>query len=165
MLTGNSPLPGDGLASGLELVGLSTSWSHSRWSYARDRMQFGKPIGSFQGVKHQLADAHLAVERARSLTMYAAGLCSAPDALGTPVAQRAAHHAKAAASEGGSKAARVAVQMHGGVGITREHDVSLMYLRARQLTALFGGPDAHYAKAAALAPAVTLPESVGTTVA
>lgn len=139
------------IASAAELVGLAAELVGVSVEYARDRVQFGKPIGSFQGVKHQLADAHLAVERARSLTMYAAGLCSEPGGPAKPASQRAAHQAKALASEAGSRAARVAVQVHGGVGITQEHDVSLMYLRARQLSILFGGPDGHWAEAAALA--------------
>ena len=139
------------VAAAAELVGLGSELIALSVTYARDRKQFGQAIGAFQGVKHQLADAHLAVERARSLTMYAAGLCSREGGLADAVTQRAAHQAKAMASEAGSQAARVAVQVHGGVGITREHDVSLMYLRARQLATLFGGADGHLARAAQVA--------------
>lgn len=139
------------LASAAELVGLAAQLISLTVAYARDRTQFGVPIGTFQGVKHQIVDAHLTVERARSVTMYAAGLCSQPGSLDTAAAQRAAHQAKALASEAGSRAARVGVQVHGGVGITQEHDVSLMYLRARQLATLMGGADEHWHAAGAIA--------------
>lgn len=126
-------------AAAAELVGLASELVDVSVRHACDRVQFGRPIGAFQGVKHRLVDAHLAVERARSLTRYAAVLASE----GAPIV-RAAHRAKAAASEAADTAARAAVQVHGGAGITVEHDVSLLYLKARQQSILLGGPDEHY---------------------
>jgi alkylation response protein AidB-like acyl-CoA dehydrogenase len=131
-------------AAAAELVGLAAELVERSVEHARERVQFGKPIGAFQAVKHQLVDAHVDVERARSLTMHAAALVSEASA----VAPAASHRAKAAASEAASLAARTAVQVHGGLGITREHDVSLLYLRARQLSGLLGGAGEHWALAA-----------------
>lgn len=133
-------------AAAADLVGLATGLVERAVAYARDRVQFGQPIGHFQAVKHRLVDAHLQVERARSLTLYAALAIheAQPDAV------RASHRAKAAASEGASAAARIAVQVHGGSGITAEEPVSGLYLRARQRSMLLGGPDEHYACAKAM---------------
>ena len=127
-------------AASAELVGLAAELVSRAAAFARDRVQFDKPIGSFQSIKHMIVDSHLAVERARSLTVYAALLSDQKD----PKATAAAHNAKAAASEAGSAAARAAVQVHGGSGITKEEDVSLLYLRARQLSQLLGDAGFHY---------------------
>jgi alkylation response protein AidB-like acyl-CoA dehydrogenase len=133
-------LPVAWIAAAAELVGLATELLDRAVEHASTRVQFSQPIGSFQAVKHRLVDTLLAVERARSLTRYAA-LRVTEDG---EDAARAGHRAKAAASEAASIAARTAVQVHGGIGITAEHDVSLLYLRARQLSMLLGGPDEHY---------------------
>ena len=133
-------LPIAWIAAAAELVGLAAELLDRSVAYARDRIQFGQPIGHFQGVKHRLVDVHLLIERARSLTMYAA-----LSVLETrPGMVRAAHRAKAAASEAGTAAARAAVQVHGGSGITAEEAVSGLYLRARQKSMLLGGADEHY---------------------
>ncbi len=133
-------LPVAWIAAAAELVGLAAELLDRSVAYARDRVQFGQPIGHFQAVKHRLVDIHLLIERARSLTLYAAlaVLESRPDMV------RAGHRAKAAASEAASAAARGAVQVHGGSGITAEEAVSGLYLRARQKSILLGGPDEHY---------------------
>jgi len=119
------------VSAAAELVGLAAELVRRSVDHASERTQFGAPIGSFQAVKHRLVDAHVATERARSLTYRAAVVAEAA----------AARLAKAAASEAALDAARAAVQVHGGIGITREHDVSLMYLRARQAATLLGSPD------------------------
>jgi alkylation response protein AidB-like acyl-CoA dehydrogenase len=130
-----------------ELVGTADALVRMSVDYARERQQFGVAIGSFQAVKHRLADAWIAVERARSHVYHAATrAAAAPTA---PETATAAHFAKAAASEAATTAARAAVQVHGGIGITREHDVSLLYLRARQGGQLLGGSDVHYLAAVA----------------
>lgn len=134
------PLPSDGLnvaftTAAAELVGLTDALLRMSVDYATERQQFGVPIGSFQAIKHRLADALIAMERARSLVYYAAT---------APTDATAAHFAKAAASEAATEVARAAVQVHGGIGITREHDVSLLYLRARQASMQLGDADAHY---------------------
>lgn len=133
-------LPVAWTAAAAELVGLAAELLDRSVAYARDRVQFGQPIGHFQGVKHRLVDVHLLIERARSLTMFAAlaGLEGRSDLV------RAAHRAKAAASEAATAAARAAVQVHGGSGITAEQAVSGLYLRARQKSMMLGGVDEHY---------------------
>jgi alkylation response protein AidB-like acyl-CoA dehydrogenase len=133
-------LPVAWIAAAAELVGLAAELLDRSVAYARDRVQFGQPIGHFQGVKHRLVDVHLSIERARSLTLYAAlaVLEKRPDLV------RAGHRAKAAASEAATAAARAAVQVHGGAGITTEEAVSGLYLRARQKSMLLGGADEHY---------------------
>ncbi|HEX3803088.1 MAG TPA: acyl-CoA dehydrogenase family protein [Solirubrobacteraceae bacterium] len=133
-------LPVAWIAAAAELVGLAVELLDRSVAYARDRVQFGQPIGHFQGVKHRLVDVHLLIERARSLTLYAAlaVLETRPDMV------RAGHRAKAAASEAATAAARAAVQVHGGAGITAEEAVSGLYLRARQKSMLLGGADEHY---------------------
>lgn len=129
-----------------ELVGNAARMLDLAVEYARERRQFGVAIGSFQGVKHRLADALVTLERARSLTYRAAVECAGPD---RAAALRAAHMAKAAASDAATEVGRSAVQVHGGIGITAEADISLLYLRARQGAMQLGGRDAHYAALAA----------------
>ncbi|HST42818.1 MAG TPA: acyl-CoA dehydrogenase family protein [Conexibacter sp.] len=130
-----------------ELVGLADALLRMSVDYAGERQQFGAPIGSFQAIKHRLADVLIAVERARSLTWHAAVLAAAQPL--APATATAAHFAKAAAGDAATTAARAAVQVHGGIGITREHDVSLLYLRARQAAFQLGGADAHHLAAIA----------------
>jgi alkylation response protein AidB-like acyl-CoA dehydrogenase len=129
-----------------ELVGTAARMLELAVEHGRERRQFGVPIGSFQGVKHRLADALVTLERARSLTYRAAVECAGDD----PAAKlRAARMAKAAASDAATEVGRSAVQVHGGIGITTEADISLLYLRARQASMQLGGRDAHYAALAA----------------
>jgi alkylation response protein AidB-like acyl-CoA dehydrogenase len=99
-----------------ELVGVGRGAVELAAAYARDREQFGTPIGRFQGVAHQLADALVAVEEAWSLTLYSAWAVDAGDA----GAARAVHVAKAAASEAAVFATERCTQVHGGIGITWE---------------------------------------------
>jgi alkylation response protein AidB-like acyl-CoA dehydrogenase len=125
-----------------ELIGLAARMLELGVEHARERRQFGVPIGSFQGVKHRLADALVELERARSLTYRAAVACAGDD---RAAALHASRMAKAAASDAATQVGRAAVQVHGGVGITVEADVRLFYLRARQASMQLGGRDAHYA--------------------
>jgi alkylation response protein AidB-like acyl-CoA dehydrogenase len=129
-----------------ELVGTAARMLDLAVEYARERRQFGVPIGTFQGVKHRLAEALVTLERARSLTYRAAVECAGDDRV---AALRAARMAKAAAADAATEVGRSAVQVHGGIGITTEADVSLLYLRARQASMQLGGRDAHYAALAA----------------
>ncbi|MFC3998864.1 acyl-CoA dehydrogenase family protein [Nocardiopsis sediminis] len=109
-------------------------------AYARTRHQFGRPIGEFQAVQHRLADAHTALEFARPL-LYGAAL-----AVGTPDERRDVSAAKAAASDAAYAAARTALQVHGAIGYTDEHDVSLWIRKARALHTAWGGPVLHRAR-------------------
>ncbi|MFJ7586193.1 acyl-CoA dehydrogenase family protein [Streptomyces sp. NPDC097617] len=100
--------------------------------YARQRTQFGTPIGSFQAVKHRLADTLLALEFARPL-VWAAALSPAPGAVAA---------AKLSAGEASYRAAMTALQLHGAVGYTEELDLSLWLRRARPLRDAWGTPSA-----------------------
>ncbi|MFF3210468.1 acyl-CoA dehydrogenase family protein [Streptomyces sp. NPDC002886] len=102
--------------------------------YAKDRVQFGRPIGSFQAVKHRLADLHTAVEGARSLALAAAAADAAPDL---------AAAAKSACSEAYAYVAGEMIQLHGGIGITWEHEAHEYFKRAHGSALLFGSPAAH----------------------
>lgn len=124
-LDGDVVASGTGAAAGLrrartllaaELVGVGRGAVELAAGYANERQQFGQPIGRFQGVAHQLADALVAVENAWSLVLYAAWAVDADDADAAP----AVALAKASASEAAVFAAERATQVHGGIGITWE---------------------------------------------
>ena len=115
-------------------------------AYAKMRIAFGKPIGSYQGVKHQAADMLVAIENAKSLTYYAAwavdeGLAEAPLAVSM---------AKAAASDMYRKVASTGIQLHGGIGMTWEHDLQLYFKRARASEVAFGDATWHRERVAQL---------------
>lgn len=114
--------------------------------YAKDREQFGRPIGSFQAIKHRLADVYLAVERAASLAYFAALTIVEDDdrrAVATSMA-------KAAAGECQRLVVRDGLQLHGGVGFTWEHDLHFLLKRAKAGDLLFGTATAHRARLAHL---------------
>jgi alkylation response protein AidB-like acyl-CoA dehydrogenase len=115
-------------------------------AYAKIRIAFGKPIGSYQGVKHQAADMLVAIENAKSLTYYAAwavdqGLDEAPLAVSM---------AKAAASDMVRKVAGTGIQLHGGIGMTWEHDLQLYFKRAKASEVAFGDATWHRERVAQL---------------
>jgi alkylation response protein AidB-like acyl-CoA dehydrogenase len=95
--------------------------------YAKMRTTFGKPIGSYQGVKHKCADMLIEIENAKSLTYYAAWAVDEGDA----EAPMAVSMAKAAASDAGRKVCAAGIQLHGGIGMTWEHDLHLYLKRAK----------------------------------
>ena len=107
--------------------------------YANERVQFGRPIGSFQAIKHKCADMMVEVESARSASYYA-GWVASEDAEGLPVA---AALAKAFCSDTYFHCAAQSVQIHGGVGFSWEYDVHLYFKRARSTEILFGSPAHH----------------------
>ena len=108
-------------------------------AYTKERVQFGRPIGSFQALKHRMADMLVAVETARSASWAAAWSAAHRDG---DLPARAAT-AKAWCSEALSKVAAETVQLHGGIAITWEHDAQLYFKRAHATTQLFGGPHEH----------------------
>ena len=108
-------------------------------SYAKERVQFGKPIGTYQGVAHQLASAVVAAETAWSLTLYA---CWALDNNSND-AEKAVHAAKAKASEAAVFSAERALQVHGGMGMTWEASPHLFLRRALAGSAFLGGAHWH----------------------
>lgn len=116
-------------------------------AYAQERVQFGRAIGSFQAVKHRLADMMVAIEQARSAVYWAA--CAIDE--GSDEAAFAIHAAKAFACDTYSHCAGEMIQLHGGIGFTWEHDAHLYFKRARSDASLLGTPHWHRERVAALA--------------
>ena len=107
--------------------------------YAKDRVQFGRPIGSFQAIKHKCADMLLEVESAKTAMYYALWVAAADD----PELPVVAPMAKAYAADAFFKAARDNIQVHGGIGFTWEHDAHLYYRRAKSDELMFGDAPYH----------------------
>jgi alkylation response protein AidB-like acyl-CoA dehydrogenase len=114
--------------------------------YAKIRVAFGKPIGSYQGVKHKAADMLVDVENAKSLTYYAAWAVDE----NVPEAALAASMAKAYTSDAFRKVAGTGIQLHGGIGFTWEHDLHLYFKRAKASEFTFGDATYHREKVAQL---------------
>jgi len=127
-------LPVACVALAAESVGAAASALNMAVSYAKDRHQFGRPIGSFQAIKHKAADMLRALEAARLTVYYAA---SAIDT-GEPDAHVAAAMAKVASNDAFMRCAAENIQIHGGIGVTWEHDAHLYYRRALASSAMFG---------------------------
>ena len=131
------------VAAAADLVGVAGAALHRSVEHAKSRHQFGKPIGAFQGIKHALADNYVALERARSLTYAAAARLNDPTTAPAD-AWTAAALAKAAAGDAAANCARTAVQVHGALGQTWEHDIHLYVRHAWQAAALLGDSRALY---------------------
>ncbi|HEV7580927.1 MAG TPA: acyl-CoA dehydrogenase family protein [Mycobacterium sp.] len=131
------------VAAAADLVGVASAALHRSVEHAKSRRQFGTPIGAFQGIKHALADNYVGVERARSLT-YAAAARLADPSTAPADAWTAAALAKAAAGDAAASCARTAVQVHGALAQTWEHDVHLYVRHAWQGAALLGDSRALY---------------------
>ena len=116
-----------------EQIGAATKCLDLTVEYTKDRVQFGRPIGSFQALKHRMADMYVAVQSARAVVN---------DAIAEP-SQTSAALARVAASEAFSKVAAEAIQMHGGIAITWEHDIQLYFKRAHGSAQLLGPPRDH----------------------
>ena len=116
-----------------EQIGAAAKCLDLTVEYTKDRVQFGRPIGSFQALKHRMADLYVAVQSARAVV---------DAAIAEPSATSAAL-ARVAASEAFSKVAAEAVQMHGGIAITWEHDIQLYFKRAHASAQLLGPPQEH----------------------
>ena len=121
------------LATAAQLVGAAEALRDAAVDYAKQRTQFGRVIGSYQAIKHKLADVHIAIELARPL-VYGAALSLDP---------RDVSAAKAAGSDAALLAARSALQTHGAIGFTQEHDLSLLLLRVQALRSAWGTPEVH----------------------
>lgn len=113
-----------------EQIGAASRCLDLTVQYTKDRVQFGRPIGSFQALKHRMADLYVAVQSARAVV---------EEALNEPSPTSAAL-ARFSASEAFSKVAAEAVQMHGGIAITWEHDIQLYFKRAHGSAQLLGPP-------------------------
>ncbi|MBE9375503.1 acyl-CoA/acyl-ACP dehydrogenase [Saccharopolyspora sp. HNM0983] len=122
-----------------EQIGAARRWLPEIVAYTKTREQFGRPIGSFQALKHRLADCHVATEAAYSLCWAANWAVSTGD----EQAEQLASMAKSACCEAYSAVAAEGVQMHGGLGITWEHEAHLHLKRAHSGQQLFGTPRRH----------------------
>ncbi len=122
------------LGAAIELVGLAAAALDVTLDYIKLRQQFGKPIGSFQVLQHRAVNGFIDIELNRSL---AYRVLAAYDAGEHHPAMVSA--VKARASRGALEITRAALQMHGAIGYTEEHDIGLYYKRALALAARYGG--------------------------
>jgi alkylation response protein AidB-like acyl-CoA dehydrogenase len=130
-----------------EQLGLAEQCLTMTVAYVKERRQFARPVGSFQALKHRLADLWVSITQARAAARYAAGCL----ATGAPDAPVAVALAKSACCEAAVRAAEECVQMHGGIGFTWEHPAHLYLKRAKSGAIAFGTPDMHRAALARLA--------------
>lgn len=121
-----------------EMIGGAQHLLETTVDYTKIRYQFGRPIGSFQGLKHRCADLLMEVEMAKAATHHAARCLAAGE--GEPYA---ASMAKAMAADTYMKAAKEAIQMRGGIGFTWEEDTHLWYKRAKSSEVFMGTPSLH----------------------
>jgi alkylation response protein AidB-like acyl-CoA dehydrogenase len=129
-----------------EMIGAAETVLEMTTQYAKDRIQFGSPIGRYQGVKHRLAEVYLDVESFKSLVYYAAWTVDqSPDEL-----SRSASIAKAYASDAFVAIGIEGVQLHGAIGFTAEYDVQLFLKRSKWARPMFGDSDYHYERVARL---------------
>jgi alkylation response protein AidB-like acyl-CoA dehydrogenase len=131
---------------GAEMLGAADHVLYSTVDYAKDRVQFGKPIGSFQAIKHMLADALVDLEGMRSTAYYAAWCVAADD----PERSLAASMAKSWCSDASKRIMAAGLQVHGGIGFTWEHDMHLYVKRAQLDQVSFGDAPFHRDRIAAL---------------
>src|ERR1700704_2488471 len=133
-------------ALAIETVGTAQAIFDVTLAYAKEREQFGVPIGSFQAIKHKFADMLIALERARA-TSYFAALTIAEDDARRALATSTA---KAAAGDCAALLAKEGIQIHGGIGYTWEHDMHLYVRRVKSNAILLGNAAHHRARVADL---------------
>jgi alkylation response protein AidB-like acyl-CoA dehydrogenase len=161
---GGEELPGDAgptigpiaVAIAAELVGVSQRAMEMAVEYAKDRQQFGRPIGAYQAVSHRCAQMLLEVESARSAVLYA-GWAADQEPESLPLASAMA---KAYASDTGWRVTASALQVHGGIGFTWEHDLHFFLKRAKADGHLFGTASEHRERVAELAGLSAQPAAV-----
>jgi hypothetical protein len=122
------------LACSAQLLGTGRALLARSVEYVKQRTQFGKPIGSYQAVKHQLADVHVGLELARPLVY------------GAAIGAVDVSAAKVAAGDAAYRAARAALQVHGAIGYTVENDLSLWLTKVRALQSAWGNGSMHRAQ-------------------
>ncbi len=123
------------LAASAELLGAGERVLADSVTYVKQRTQFGRAIGSYQAIKHQLADVRIALDFARPLVFGAA----------LDMRRRSVAAAKIQSAEAANLAARVGLQVHGAIGYTEEYDLSRWLLRIRALQSAWGSPASHRA--------------------
>jgi len=129
-----------------ELVGVAAGASEMTFEYLKQRKQFGKVIGEYQVLQHRAAHLYGEIEIARAVALKAAQLLDTGD----PRAELLVSAAKAKAAKSAALAVQEGVQMHGGIGMTDEHDIGLYMKREAVLSELFGGPRYHANRVAEL---------------
>ena len=129
-----------------ETVGAAEGAHAITTHFAKEREQFDRVIGAYQGVKHPLAEMFVDIESFKSLVYYAAWALDE----GSEDASMAASRAKAYASDAFPRIGIDCVQLHGGVGYTWEYDIQLYLKRSKWLRPTFGDADYHYERIAAL---------------
>ncbi|HVX32226.1 MAG TPA: acyl-CoA dehydrogenase family protein [Solirubrobacterales bacterium] len=134
------------VAIAAEAVGGARQAIEMTVAYMTEREQFGGPIGRFQALKHRLADLHVMIDAAREAVYNAADATESGDHDHVPMAAAAA---KSSASDGYALTTAEAVQLHGGIGFTEEHDIGLYYKRALVGVPILGTPLAHRERIAA----------------
>ena len=132
------------LASAAQLLGAGRALLEASVRHATQRAQFGRPIGAFQAVKHQLADVAIGLEFAQPLLDAAAVTLAAGEGGGS-TARRDVSAAKVACADAAYRAARTALQVHGAIGYTEEHDLSLWLAKVRALVPAWGSQAEHRA--------------------
>ena len=126
-------------ATAAQLVGVAAAMHERTLAYVREREQFGRRIASFQAIQHKLAEGWVQLEMARSAVQYAAWALAAD----APDAEVAVSVAKAAAGDAERRVNHDALQLHGGIGFTWEHDLHLWLKRGRALESAWGDADLH----------------------
>ena len=128
------------------LVGLSQMDFDTTLNYAKERVQFGRPIGSFQAIQHKLADAVIDVDGSRFITYKAAWSLTE----GEPDADLMVSMAKAWASDASRRVVAHGQQIHGGIGFTKEYKIQLYFRRQKWMELMWGDADFHREKVAAM---------------
>ena len=131
------------LGTAAQAIGVARRLLHATVDYVGDRHQFGKPVGSYQAVKHHLADVKIAVDFAAPLVYRAAWSVAHPDTHDALTRARDVSMAKAQASDAVDLAARHALQCHGAIGYTFEYDLQLWLKRGWALAAAYGDSRQH----------------------
>ena len=127
-----------------EMIGSSEAAHALTVQYAKDRVQFGSPIGRFQGVKHPLAEGYVDIESMKSLLYHAAwALDGSPEEV-----PQSASKAKGLASEAFTRIGVTGIQLHGAVGYTEEYDIQLYLKRSKWARPMYGDEDYHYDRVA-----------------
>lgn len=138
-----------------EQLGLAEEALRLTVDYLKERRQFGRVLGSYQALKHRLADVWVEITNARAVARYAAA-CVAEQSDDAAIASALAH---SLCSRVAVKAAEECVQLHGGIGFTWEHPAHLLLKRAKSSSAMFGGIDRHRAHLGSLVSMTTTSET------
>jgi alkylation response protein AidB-like acyl-CoA dehydrogenase len=141
----NSAVADATLAVCAEAIGIMTVLTEKTVEFSKGRVQFGVPISSFQALQHRMVEMYTACEQSRSLLMWAAMMMHK----GGPAAEQAIHSIKYQVGIAGKRVGEEAIQIHGGMGVTWELDVSHYFKRLTAIGLMFGSADWHLDQLAA----------------